>query len=488
MKTLGINVNVKKIFNYIFLCFLFPSIIYPQTWWHTIRTPGHTYQRGWDICRLTDGNFIIAGQEETGTFEKINLIKISKFGNVIWSKFYSDSSSSYIKAYACESTNDNGCIVSGLRNDWKPFAIKFDSNGNIIWNKTYEGHNIYERTIQIERCTDNGYILCGLDHLLKIDSAGQFVWAKTNEQLGIIGPIYSVAEAFDNSYICLGQDSYTNYPVISKTSQNGVVQWQKTYTDMFSFCSIIRKLSNCYIIMGYVPDSVPYPYTNYYYFFAKIDTAGNVISRHQGFDSTGRTEHFLRGLDVLDDNRFIFTSDDYFDFFVDSIALTVFKIVDSTGKIIHKNIIRKENDGGYDPYNILPLNDGHIMYVGTAYLSSSSLDLAVFVARTDTTLYIDPVGISNQSNSLPDNFKLYQNYPNPFNPKTKINYSIPKDGFVSIKVFDMLGREAATLVSDYKKAGNYITEFNASGLSSGVYYCKMISGDFSDVKKMFLIK
>jgi len=108
--------------------------------------------------------------------------------------------------------------------------------------------------------------------------------------------------------------------------------------------------------------------------------------------------------------------------------------------------------------------------------------------RPNVRLYYTPLtGVTN-NNSTPVKYSLAQNYPNPFNPETRINYSIQKDGFVSIKVFDMLGREAATLVSDYKKAGNYITEFNASGLPSGVYYCKMISGDFSDVKKMFLIK
>lgn len=108
--------------------------------------------------------------------------------------------------------------------------------------------------------------------------------------------------------------------------------------------------------------------------------------------------------------------------------------------------------------------------------------------RPNICLLLSPLtGVINQ-NTVPEQYSLSQNYPNPFNPETRINYSIPKAGFVSIKIFDMLGRQVAGLVNDYKKAGNYITEFNASGLSSGVYYYKMVSGDFSDIKKMIVVK
>src|SRR4030095_426344 len=80
-----------------------------------------------------------------------------------------------------------------------------------------------------------------------------------------------------------------------------------------------------------------------------------------------------------------------------------------------------------------------------------------------------PVGINNNNNHLPSAYKLEQNYPNPFNPVTNISYSIPKSGKVKLSVFDMLGREVAVLANDYKSAGSYSVEFDASNLSSGVY-------------------
>ena len=86
------------------------------------------------------------------------------------------------------------------------------------------------------------------------------------------------------------------------------------------------------------------------------------------------------------------------------------------------------------------------------------------------------------------NFFLTQNYPNPFNPTTKIKYQIPKKGFISLKVFDLLGREAATLVNAEKPAGSYEVEFDGSNLSSGIYFYKLQAGDYNEIKKMILLK
>ena len=92
------------------------------------------------------------------------------------------------------------------------------------------------------------------------------------------------------------------------------------------------------------------------------------------------------------------------------------------------------------------------------------------------------------NNGIPVSFKLGQNYPNPFNPVTKISYALPKQGFVTLKVYDILGKEVATLVNEVKNAGEYSVEFNAGNLSSGVYFYKFESGGFSDIKKLMLLK
>ena len=85
-------------------------------------------------------------------------------------------------------------------------------------------------------------------------------------------------------------------------------------------------------------------------------------------------------------------------------------------------------------------------------------------------------------------FSLKQNYPNPFNPTTTIKYQIPKESFVTIKLFDMLGKEIAILVNEEKQIGSYEIKFDALNLPSGVYLYKLTSGNFTETKKMILLK
>ncbi len=98
------------------------------------------------------------------------------------------------------------------------------------------------------------------------------------------------------------------------------------------------------------------------------------------------------------------------------------------------------------------------------------------------------IGINPISNTAPDNYLLSQNYPNPFNPVTKINFAIPKSGLVTIKIYDLLGKEVRTLVNETKNAGSYSVDFNGSELSSGIYFYKINVNNFTDIKKMTLIK
>jgi len=98
-------------------------------------------------------------------------------------------------------------------------------------------------------------------------------------------------------------------------------------------------------------------------------------------------------------------------------------------------------------------------------------------------------GIDNNNPSdAPVQFQLYNNYPNPFNPVTTIKYQIPELSFVTLKVYDVLGKEVAVLVSDEKPAESYEVEFYAEGLTSGIYFYTLITGSFRETKKMVLLR
>lgn len=102
------------------------------------------------------------------------------------------------------------------------------------------------------------------------------------------------------------------------------------------------------------------------------------------------------------------------------------------------------------------------------------------------------VSLVKQVSSFATTFSLSQNYPNPFNPSTNINFSIPDNGYVSLKIFDILGRELKQLVGNVLTAGTYQTEFSGSGFNSGIYYYRLdfssAKGQYSDTKKLMLIK
>jgi hypothetical protein len=108
------------------------------------------------------------------------------------------------------------------------------------------------------------------------------------------------------------------------------------------------------------------------------------------------------------------------------------------------------------------------------------------------TSYIGPMmsttDIKEPPENLVDNFQLFQNYPNPFNPSTTLSFVIGHSSFVSIKVFNMLGNEVATLVDEEKSEGVYAVKFDGTGFSSGIYFVRLQSGSFIQTIKMMLMK
>ncbi len=106
----------------------------------------------------------------------------------------------------------------------------------------------------------------------------------------------------------------------------------------------------------------------------------------------------------------------------------------------------------------------------------------IFIDTNDT-----PLGISG-NNTTPTSFMLHQNYPNPFNPVTQINYDIPTEANIKITIYDALGREVKELVNKFQKSGKYSVIFNAAELTSGVYFYRLTAGEFSDTKKLVLVK
>ncbi len=142
--------------------------------------------------------------------------------------------------------------------------------------------------------------------------------------------------------------------------------------------------------------------------------------------------------------------------------------------------------GGPFELNLVYMKDpgvGPASFNGTGTLAPASRNFLVYRKLTGYS----PIGINNNNNTVSD-YHLSQNYPNPFNPTTKIEYSLLKAGLVTIKVYDILGREVASLVNEVQTAGVKSIEFNAEKLTSGIYMYKIESGSYTDTKKMIILK
>ncbi len=121
-----------------------------------------------------------------------------------------------------------------------------------------------------------------------------------------------------------------------------------------------------------------------------------------------------------------------------------------------------------------------VVTVTLDYISNQTQNVQLTLVPDGITSYDDKYVVSD--------FRLEQNYPNPFNPSTKISWQSPVNSHQTLKVYDMLGNEVATLVDEYREAGRYEILFDASGLSSGTYFYKLQAGEFSAVRKMILMK
>jgi len=165
----------------------------------------------------------------------------------------------------------------------------------------------------------------------------------------------------------------------------------------------------------------------------------------------------------------------------------------------HKNVMRKIVNPEGDPIE-LNLNEAKMFSTTIAKngeWNTGKLKIIVFVQskgskevfQSESISYseLNVTGIETE-NHISNSFKLNQNYPNPFNPTTTITYSVPKNGYVLLNVYDILGNEIQQLVNESKSAGSYSIKFDASNLANGVYYYQLRSGNFVQTRKMIFMK
>jgi hypothetical protein len=147
------------------------------------------------------------------------------------------------------------------------------------------------------------------------------------------------------------------------------------------------------------------------------------------------------------------------------------------------------------PHTVSPLIEFQLQDIVSIPDSAKTIEVRIYNTKDELMGVLEKkdisallTGIKNGTSKLPTKFGLEQNYPNPFNPTTVLSYRLPVTSNVTLKVYDILGKEVATLVDETKSAGSYEVKFDASNLSSGIYFYKLQSGRYTETKKLVLMK
>ena len=424
------------------------------------------YQANPKVICTSDGNFIIPWQYNN----KIGIQKINKAGTKVWG-------------------NVPLMVIGNPSISEKfnyPIGVSSDNGNFILYWIGYTGSFISPANFKL--------------YTQKYSPAGSGLWGNPQDTLWNLGS---------------AQGTYQ--PTIYSDGNNGAVYVWQSYFSGPTVCYVQRKNSAGQIqfpingsavtttgatMLNFAPAASYMPSTGEtYVFWQRKNSLQSVIGVYgQKFSATGTRMWADSGLVVkpLDGNSFA--------------SLSTF-IKDTSILGYYMEIVTAGNTGLAKAFNLNRSGvlqwGGNIITPGAAVSGKGRMSTAItqngmsILAFQDNRndaggiyaqninfngTYGPATGVINESGLTPDKYSLSQNYPNPFNPSTTIKFDLAKNGFVSIKIFDILGREIKSLVNDNFNKGSYEVSFNASEISSGVYFYKMESGDFSQIKKMMLLK
>ena len=439
---------------------------------------------GYSVQQTAAGGYIITGYTYSlFGLDDVWLIKTDSSGDTLWTKTFGGSG--YGKGNSVLQTNDSGYILVGYADLFSTgfpdvMFIKVNSFGDTLWTKTFGG--IYwDEGLSVQQTIDGGYIITGFTYsfgagnddvwLIKTNSSGDTLWTKTfggwSYDRG-----HSVYQAIDGGYIITG---YTNSfgagmadVWVIKTNDLGDTLWTRTFGGIYDDkgYSVLQTTDGGYVICG----NTALPSSSYAWLI-KTNSAGDTLwTKLIGGAGSYKGYSFQQTVD----GGYIITG---------SINEDLWLIkTNSSGDTLWTKTF---GEIGYDDkgYSVQQTSDGGYIISGSIYLSTAGGGDVWLIKTTPDVSSIGP-----NTDLILTNFLLTQNFPNPFNPSTTIEFRIQESELISLKVYDVLGNDIATLVNEYKTSGSYEIEWNASNYPSGIYFYQLRAGNFIETKKMVLLK
>ena len=463
---------MNNLIRILFIAYLPLMATFPQPsieWIKLIGDSSYYEDGGYSLQKTSDGGYVILGNQSLKPY----VAKLNSNGDTIWTKKYNIDIEPYNKKTLCQSSTGDFYFSNGFSG-----ITKVNSNGDSIWFNNYSIDGLYSLTYTSDDCiVASGSFGQSNPSILKIDLMGSVIWEKYfNTQRYV--QFNSICETNDHGFISVGViDSLDMSDIfIIRYNSEGDTIWTKVISSQYTIeyaGDVIQNEEGTFTICGSADQFTGN--NEYDVLILKIDSDGSIIwSKTYG----GTKSESSFGLCKTFDNGYILVGRQGFSPYI--------LRTDTNGDTLWTTSIE-----GEFLYSVFYNDDKSFLVGGYIYDYAGYKDLFVVKFAPE---------VSNVSEQIlpPSEFTLFQNYPNPFNPSTKISWQLPVGSWQTLKVYDVLGNEVATLVDEYKPAGIYEIEFNASVLASGVYFYQLLvsalqskdgkADNYIETKKMILLK
>lgn len=405
--------------------------------------------------------------------------KYSTTGNVLWSKNYFSNPDSVSEGLKVVLDHQGNPIIGYLKYQQNSSAnfTKYTSNGDSLWTtQIKDDTSAYQLDYLLADSLGNFYASLtqlyfpggGLPEtqvvLLKLNQNGNIVWTRTLK-------VESVRNMILDREANLILETHLDGKLI-KFTQNGDSLW--TYEANGLLTDIAIDKDNNILVSGYTGGIGAFDYM-----INKISSSGGEIWS-KSFNSNENLRDYARSV-ITDNENNVYVTGSSHDMVSQGLCYTL--KYSSVGELKWQHRFDAPHGIFENPHSI-SLDDSNNVIIGGDYRDSTN-GTNFFVMKIKQKL---GTGIQQTNDDLPVQYFLSQNFPNPFNPVTKIEFSIPKSGFVKLEIYDLLGRKVKELLNQELSAGNYTVDFDSSELSSGIYYYRLFTKEFIQIKKAVLLK
>lgn len=471
-----------------------------QQWVRTYNGTGNSFDQSYDIAVDDSGNvYVTGGSWGLGTERDFCTVKYNPNGDQLWVNRYNGPGNSADEASRIMVKNGFVYVTGyseGFGLDYH--TIKYDLDGNEQWSARYHfadgGADNEDRpadmfvddagNVYVTGESSNDFTFVDMYATVKYNSSGQQQWVSRYKGWGVSGLSQAfgvIADPNGNVYVtgrCDPESSFGyNFDIVTiKYDSSGDSVWVKRYNGPGNSSDI-----------GYA---------------IALDNEGNIVVA--GISVAASADYFVIKYNPTSGET-IWTA--RYDGTAASVDAATSMTLDQSGNIYVTGFsegIGTERDFATVKYNPSGVQQWDQRYNGSANNDDEALSIAVdvfgnvYVAGMSNGLntsmdfttikYSQQVSVLQISPEIQVKPELFQNYPNPFNPVTKISFSLPKSETVTLKIFDVLGKEVAIPINEFRNAGLHSIDVNAEHLLSGVYFYSIEVGDFKSVKQMLMLK